>query len=182
MNYPEAEQHHLRTEPTQVGAVVRMRCPECKKGIVYSHGSHMNRLCPNCGIRFEREPGYFSGAIWIAVLLATPVALFLMFLLLWFFRELHPGVAGLLASLTFIPLVPITIRLSRSIWMYLDHQMHPQRPHRDPPDRSDIPPAPISPDPPGRGASMPVDPSDGAPSDEGIPTPAPQRKQEMAEV
>ena len=150
-NLKQEEELQLRGQPTEIEAMVRIRCPECRKGIVYSHGSHMNRLCPNCGIRFEREPGYFSGAIWIAILLATPVALFMMFSLLWFFRDLHPALAGILASLTFVPLIPLTIRFSRSIWMYLDHQMHPQHPHRDPPDSPEPSPQPIPPEEPGVG-------------------------------
>ena len=140
--------------PTKVDAMIRMRCPECKKGIIYSHGSSMNRLCPNCGIRFDREPGYFSGAIWISTLLAM---LFMMFCLLWFFRDLHPAVAGLVASLGFIPLVPITIRFSRSIWMYLDHRMHPQRPGREPPGDSSPSQQPPPPDYPGAEKVIPVE-------------------------
>ena len=125
----------LQHEPmSPFSAVLKLRCPECKKGIVYRKGMEMNRLCPSCGIKFEREFGYFSGAIWIALLCATPIVLFIMFLFVYFFRDLHPALSGLFAALAFIPLVPITIRLSRSIWMYFDHEMNPQRKEPDPPD------------------------------------------------
>ena len=115
-------------------AMIRVRCPECKKGIVYRRGMEMNRLCPSCGIKFEREPGYFSGATWIAIIFAMPVVLFFMFLYIYFFRDLHPALSGVFAALSFIPFVPIAIRLSRSYWMYLDHMMHPQRRSPGPPD------------------------------------------------
>jgi uncharacterized protein (DUF983 family) len=124
----------MSAEPDNKGAVraiVRLRCPECKKGIVYSHKWTMNRLCPNCGIEFEREDGYFTGAIWISIIIASPLMLGFMFLFIYFFRDLHPALAGFLSSLVFIPLVPITIRLSRALWMYFDHQMHPQMPSDD---------------------------------------------------
>lgn len=132
-DYEEAP--HLQHEPMSTfNAVLKLRCPECKKGIVYRKGMEMNHLCPSCGIKFERELGYFSGAIWIALLCATPIVLFIMFLFVYFFRDLHPALSGLFAALSFIPLVPITIRLSRSMWMYLDHQMHPQRKDPERPD------------------------------------------------
>lgn len=34
----------------------------------------MNKACPNCGLRFEREPGFFFGAMYISY--AFSVALF----------------------------------------------------------------------------------------------------------
>ncbi|MCB0711353.1 MAG: hypothetical protein KDD67_03395 [Ignavibacteriae bacterium] len=159
MKNKSEESANVLSEPSEVSAIIRVRCPECKKGIVYAHGSQMNRLCPSCGIKFEREPGYFSGAIWIGVLLATPVALFTMFCLLWFFRDLHPAIAGIVASLSFIPLIPLTIRISRSIWMYLDHQMNPETTYRNPPDNPDDIRVPVPPENPGMGASIPVVPA-----------------------
>lgn len=149
------DEEHSRTEReplNALGAMVQMRCPECKKGIVYRHGMEMNRLCPYCGIKFNREPGYFSGSIWISTILATPVMLFSMFCFIYFFRDLHPALAGIFAALSFIPLLPLTIRFSRSVWMYLDHQMNPQRNgYRPPNDPGGNPPQP-PPDGSGRGA------------------------------
>ena len=152
MNMHEEEHPRSHREPlNRLEAVIRVRCPECRKGIVYRNGMEMNRLCPYCGIKFNREPGYFSGSIWISTIIATPVMLFAMFCLLYFFRGLHPALAGILAALSFIPLVPLTIRLSRSLWMYLDHQMNPQRGNRRPPDDSDGKPPEPSPEGPGHG-------------------------------
>lgn len=123
-----------------MSAAVRMRCPECRHGILYDEAKGMHRRCPRCGITFEREPGYFTGAIWISILLATPIALAFMFLFVWFIPDLHPAVSGILASLSYIPLIPLTIRISRSLWMYFDHQMHPQRGRTDPPGPGERPP------------------------------------------
>lgn len=129
----EEPERSARESMNAFGAMMHVRCPECRKGIVFRRGMEMNRLCPYCGIKFDREPGYFTGAIWISMLVAMPVMLFLMFCLIYFFRDLHPALAGILAAVGFVPLLPVTIRISRSIWMYLDHQMHPQRSGRRPP-------------------------------------------------
>lgn len=114
----------------RLSAATRLRCPECRSGILYAAPNSMNRRCPKCGIRFEREPGYFTGSIWIGVILATPVALGLLCGTMWAFPDLHPAIAGFVAVMFFSPLLPLTVRVSRSLWMYFDHQMQPQPPSK----------------------------------------------------
>jgi len=43
--------------------LIRLRCPVCREGSVFSGPYAMNATCPRCGIRFERENGYFLGAM-----------------------------------------------------------------------------------------------------------------------
>lgn len=112
----------------RLAAASRLRCPECRSGILYAAPHSMNRRCPKCGIVFEREPGYFTGSIWIGVILATPLALGLLCGTMWAFPDLHPALAGFGAVALFSPLLPLTIRIARSFWMYFDHQMQPQKP------------------------------------------------------
>ncbi|WP_432670249.1 hypothetical protein [Flavobacterium sp. SM2513] len=48
------------------------KCPHCEKGqVFYKNGNpflfqmpKMNKNCQECGHRFEREPGYFFGAMY----------------------------------------------------------------------------------------------------------------------
>jgi len=42
----------------------------------------MNEHCPHCGLRFEREQGYFLGAMYISYGLALPMIAFFA-VLLW---------------------------------------------------------------------------------------------------
>ena len=41
-------------------------CPRCLEGAVFFGFYAMNPTCPHCGLRFEREPGYFLGAMMVA--------------------------------------------------------------------------------------------------------------------
>src|SRR4051812_20169419 len=41
-------------------------CPVCEQGRVFSGIIRMNEKCPHCGIVFEREGGYFTGAMSIS--------------------------------------------------------------------------------------------------------------------
>ena len=46
--------------------LLRLRCPVCRKGAVFRGLFSMNTNCPSCEVKFERENGYFMGAMWIA--------------------------------------------------------------------------------------------------------------------
>lgn len=80
----------------------------------------MNETCPACHYRFEREPGYFVGAMYFSYALAIPTyAGLVLGLAAWV-----PGLSlfwALLAALPpFLLLVPIIFRYSRIGWMYFD--------------------------------------------------------------
>ena len=88
----------------------------------------MNDTCPSCHLKFEREPGYFTGAMYISYALAVPpltalTAIFTYWLLPdW---PLHEVI--LLAAVLFTPLIPMLFRYSRIIWIHLDRYFVPHR-------------------------------------------------------
>jgi uncharacterized protein (DUF983 family) len=44
------------------------RCPRCGSGHLFRHYLTMVPDCPRCGLHFEREPGYFAGALAINII------------------------------------------------------------------------------------------------------------------
>ena len=80
----------------------------------------MHDRCPVCGHVFEREPGYFMGAMYVSYALAIPLYVALAGVL----RLLLPGWSDLavlsLALPLFVPFAPLLFRYSRVIWMHLD--------------------------------------------------------------
>src|SRR6266702_8415818 len=40
-----------------------LRCPNCGRGRLFRRGFTMYEKCSVCGLRFEREEGYWTGAI-----------------------------------------------------------------------------------------------------------------------
>jgi uncharacterized protein (DUF983 family) len=107
------------------------RCPRCRSGAIFKPGllgiaGLMNETCAVCGLRFLREAGYFLGAMYVSyglgVLTVLPVATSLAVVFGW----------PLWAALTVMVLqtlisVPIFLRLSRLIWLYLDQTIDPER-------------------------------------------------------
>jgi uncharacterized protein (DUF983 family) len=102
---------------------LRLRCPYCGKGRIYSHGFTMNDHCSNCGWIFEREDGYWTGAIAVNLVVAETLAAAAAIPLA--IMQASP----LLVMGIGIPLVialPILFyRHSNSFWMALDFMIHP---------------------------------------------------------
>jgi hypothetical protein len=85
----------------------------------------MHPSCPACGLRFEREPGYFTGAMYVSYALAVPVmaacaAAVYLVAPHWSFEA-----TVVAATLLFLPFVPAIFRFSRIIWIHLDQTVDP---------------------------------------------------------
>jgi uncharacterized protein (DUF983 family) len=101
-------------------AILRQRCPRCLEGHVFKAWITMNETCPHCGLVFERERGYFMGAMYISYTLAFSIMGIFMLIWHWLLPEWDLGTITLLAGATFVPFVPMAFRYSRVIWMHFD--------------------------------------------------------------
>jgi len=85
----------------------------------------MLERCPNCDLKFEREQGYFLGAMYISYGLAL-ITIVVLALLLWASTSWSLQRITLLAILLFLPLAPSLTLFSRVLWMYLDRAIDPE--------------------------------------------------------
>jgi hypothetical protein len=83
--------------------------------------------CPACGLKFEREAGYFLGAMYISYGLGLIVIVGIG-LLLWALTRWALLKITLWAMLLFLPLAPTITLFSRVLWIYLDQAIDPERP------------------------------------------------------
>ena len=86
----------------------------------------MRERCPACSLVFEREPGYFTGAMIVSYLIAVAVYGALV-LLLWSLPGWRVELALLLAGALFLVTMPAIFRYSRVVWMHFDHVVDPER-------------------------------------------------------
>jgi hypothetical protein len=91
---------------------------------IFTGFPRMYELCPNCGLKFEREEGYFLGAMYISYGLALIVIVALA-LLLWGATSWSLQKIVLWAILLFLPTAPTLTLFSRVIWIYLDWAIDP---------------------------------------------------------
>ncbi|MBI1325346.1 DUF983 domain-containing protein [bacterium] len=104
-----------------------MRCPECRRGKVFANlFLKMNPTCPVCGLKFEREPGYFLGAMYFSYAMAIPPLTAMTLLQKWRSPERSMASCIVVSALVFIPLVVPIVRFSRVLWLHFDRFFDPQ--------------------------------------------------------
>lgn len=99
---------------------LRLRCPACGRGALYGGWFAMHETCPVCTFRYEREQGYFVGAIYVNF--ATAVCLGLVPVVvadvIW---GLTIGQQLAIAVPLMIVLPIMCFRWSRSLWLAIDY-------------------------------------------------------------
>ena len=84
----------------------------------------MRERCPACDLKFEREEGYFLGAMYIGYALALGmIAIFGV--LLWSFASWPFPKTVIAAVLLFLPFAPALTLMARVVWIYLDQTIDP---------------------------------------------------------
>lgn len=86
----------------------------------------MHDSCPECGLRFNREPGYFLGAMYVSYALAL-VLIVAIGGVLWAVTAWRVDKVAIWAAVLFLPFAPMLTLLSRVLWIYLDQKFDPER-------------------------------------------------------
>jgi hypothetical protein len=105
-------------------AIAGQRCPRCLDGSIWHGFLSMNVKCPVCGLVFEREPGYFTGAMVVSYALAIPV-LGAIVIGLMTLGALDAVPALVIGDLAYLALVPLIFRYSRVLWLHFDWSLDP---------------------------------------------------------
>jgi uncharacterized protein (DUF983 family) len=117
--------------PSLIASLFRQLCPRCRRGKIFRTSivfsiPKMYERCPVCDLKFEREQGYFLGAMYISYGLAlvtiTIIALLLWLGLKWSFQK-----TVVWAIAFFVPFAPVLTFFSRVLWIYLDQAVDPDK-------------------------------------------------------
>jgi len=106
-------------------SIFNYKCPRCHEGDLFVSDAYklkkfqkMHTHCSNCNLRYMSEPSFFDGAMYVsyamqvALLITVFTALNILgFAELWLIITLSVGLS--------LALIPITFRLSRSIYINL---------------------------------------------------------------
>lgn len=117
-------------------SMVNMKCPRCQEGDLFDTGSFsfkksfdMKHHCPVCGQRYNPEPGFYYGAMFISYILYGWFSLFLVgFCMLVLGMGVNPSL-GVLIVVSAILFVWV-FRISRSIWLSFNVKYQPQAKER----------------------------------------------------
>ena len=107
-----------------IGNGLRLRCPRCGVGPLYAKPFRMHSNCRQCDLQFEREQGYFVGAIYINYAATVAIAVPGFFLLDAFTgMTINQQLALWVPFAVIFPL--LFFHHSRSLWLVLDHLFNP---------------------------------------------------------
>ena len=98
------------------------RCPRCGAGHLFRHYFTLKPDCPECGLHFEREEGYWVGALAvnIAIVMAIFVVAFVVILALTVPDvPVGPSLAVLVPIMVFGPI--LFYPFSKTLWMAIDY-------------------------------------------------------------
>lgn len=116
---------------TALNRALRLRCPRCGAGALFRAAFAMHECCAVCHLVFEREPGYFVGAIYINYAVTVILAIG-GFLLLDEYTSLSTT-AQVVLWCVFGTVFPLCFfRYSKSLWLAVDHLINPEEPHLRP--------------------------------------------------
>lgn len=107
-------------------AVLQGRCPQCREGKLFPFAAYsltkftkINQECSSCGVKFEREPRFFDGAMYISYALSVGLFLVSAFIIYMFFHPVSENVYMIAIISEVVLLYPIMFRYSRIFYLYL---------------------------------------------------------------
>jgi uncharacterized protein (DUF983 family) len=104
-------------------------CPRCGSGHLYRSWFRMRERCPRCGMRFEREEGFFLGVYFLNIVLTQAVLMtYVAAVFVWTIP--HPPMAAILAGAAAIAVaVPVALYPAcRTLWTAVHLGMQPLEP------------------------------------------------------
>lgn len=109
----------------RLAAILKQRCPHCLQGEVFGGVWKMHETCPICGIKYEREDGYFMMSVFIGYVLC--LVAFLPVGIVLYLND-APLAWYLVASVvTLVGLSPLIFRYARVMWMHIDELLDPRQ-------------------------------------------------------
>lgn len=110
---------------SKLQAALNGLCPRCRKGKIFKKPFYslkgfdeMYEHCPHCGLRYEVEPGYFIGAMYVSYAVSGGVALILGFLLFYAANDPEGWVYAAVIAPVMLLIAPVNFRISRVVWLH----------------------------------------------------------------
>lgn len=112
----------------KVEGFLKGKCPNCKNGDIFETNGNifrfrmplMNKKCKSCGFKFEKETGFFFGAMFVSYAIAV-AEMIISLVVFWMFLDLSPLKVFFIISAIAVICSSFNFRISRAIWIYIFH-------------------------------------------------------------
>lgn len=124
----------LLSRGSRLYSILHFRCPRCQQGEVFQEPNpyvisrmfKMHETCSHCGLRYELEPSFFYGSMYVsyAYSVAFFVATYVIMSLIY-----DPGIWDVVIALAVILvlLTPLIFRLARITWLNFFVKYNPDK-------------------------------------------------------
>lgn len=117
---------------SKIYSIIHNKCPKCNEGNFFEDNNplhlkkvlKMNSHCSFCGFKYEIEPSFFYGAMYVSYGLTVGASIITSFIL--FFLGLNLLQIFISIFIMLILFTPVTLRLARLIYsnMFVDYDAH----------------------------------------------------------
>ncbi|KOP39678.1 DUF983 domain-containing protein [Flavobacterium sp. WLB] len=109
---------------SKLNSILTGSCPKCQKESMYSDKNplhltkvlKMNDNCGHCGLKYQIEPSFFYGAMYVSYGLNVAVGI-AAFIVSFVFFGASIGESFIAIVITLIVLFPFVLRLSRNLYI-----------------------------------------------------------------
>ena len=114
----------MLTKGLKISSILTGSCPRCQKESMYADRNifhlskllKMNETCSNCGLKYQIEPSFFYGAMYVSYGLNVLIMI-AVFLISYFGFHAKVGMTFLAIIIALALLFPFVMRLSRNIYI-----------------------------------------------------------------
>ncbi|MDP2187199.1 MAG: DUF983 domain-containing protein [Sphingobacteriaceae bacterium] len=106
-------------------ALAECRCPQCRTGAMFKYpalhlhkATAMHETCPHCGFKFEIEPGFFWGAMYISYAFGVAISVIFGVLANYLFNDPEIWVYMVMIFTPLLLVSPLSMRYSRVLMLY----------------------------------------------------------------
>jgi len=117
---------HKEKAPSAFSAIIQCKCPHCRQGNMFLTPGYklksfleMPDTCKHCGLKFEIEPGFYWGAMYISYAFTVALSINTSIILWWFGGNPSIWVYAAVTGSLVILLSPFLMRYSRVLMLYL---------------------------------------------------------------
>ncbi|MBJ2122681.1 MULTISPECIES: DUF983 domain-containing protein [Flavobacterium] len=109
---------------SKLNSIITGSCPKCQKESMYEDKNplhlskvlKMNENCSHCGFKYQIEPSFFYGAMYVSYALNVAVGI-AAFIVSFVFFEATIEQSFIAIILTLVVLFPFVLRLSRNLYI-----------------------------------------------------------------
>lgn len=110
----------------KIYSIITGTCPVCHEESMYKENNpyklgsihKMHEKCSNCGTKYQMEPSFFYGAMYVSYGLGVAIAV-ATFIITFVFLQAEVFTAFISIIVVLTLLMPVIMRLSRNIWINL---------------------------------------------------------------